>query len=104
MGNDYCRDSKLSKKVTGRRVPLMATDKALGSSLSKVMLKGDMNWTDFFLSQTLKQTLMSLSFALFLSGLVKSLSVSTETELSNTSRGGKKNQSLLEPMGNQRSR
>lgn len=103
MGNDYCRDSKLSKKVTGRRVPLMATDKALGSSLSKVMLKGDMNWTDFFLSQTLKQALLSLSFALFLSGLVKSLSMSTETELSNTSRGEKKkkNQSLLKPMGNQ---
>lgn len=68
MGNDYCRDSKLSKKVTGRKVPLMATDKALGSSLSKVMLKGDMNWTDFSLSQTLKQALLSRasSFSLFI--------------------------------------
>lgn len=70
----------------------MATDKALGSSLSKVMLKGDMNWTDFSLSQTLKQALLSRasSLSLFLSGLVKSLSMSAETELSNTSRGKKK--------------
>lgn len=92
MGNDYCRDSKLSKKVTGGRVPFMATDKALGSSLSKVMLKGDMNWTDLSLSQTLRQALLypsctcALSLYLFLSGLVKSLSVSAETELSNSSR------------------
>ncbi len=66
MGNDYCRDSKLSKKVTGRRVPLMATDKALGSSLSKVMLKGDMNWTDFSLSLEHSNKLFSRASSLSL--------------------------------------
>lgn len=49
----------------------MATDKALGSSLSKVTLKGDINWTDFSLSQALEQALLSLPFALFLSGLLE---------------------------------
>jgi len=70
----------------------MATDEALGSSLSKTEAERRYELDRFFflsLRHSSKPLCLPHSLS-FLSGLVKSLSVSTETELSNTSRGEKK--------------